>query len=90
MSDLVDLDLTPRGWGEVDFDKLKKAKIINKEKPLKIELTKEEIDFIQQVLGELPSKTGAFMVMNSIARQQQEAAQFEQVKQAATEGAQNV
>jgi hypothetical protein len=36
---------------------------------MKIELTKEEIDFIQQVLGELPSKTGAFLVMNNIARQ---------------------
>jgi hypothetical protein len=36
---------------------------------MKIELTKEEVDFIQQVLGELPSKTGAFLVMNSIARQ---------------------
>ena len=36
---------------------------------MKLELTKDEIDFIQQVLGELPSKTGAFLVMNSIARQ---------------------
>jgi len=38
---------------------------------MQLELTKEEIDFIQQVLGELPSKTGAFMVMNNIARQVQ-------------------
>jgi hypothetical protein len=36
---------------------------------MKIDLTKEEIDFIQQVLGELPSKTGAFLVMNNIAKQ---------------------
>jgi K+/H+ antiporter YhaU regulatory subunit KhtT len=54
---------------------------------MKIELTTEEINFIQQVLGELPSKTGAFLVMNAIAKQQ-EAAQFEQVKQSA--GEQNV
>lgn len=39
---------------------------------MKIELTKEEVDFIQQVLGELPSKTGAFLVMNNIAKQIQE------------------
>ena len=36
---------------------------------MKLELTKEEVEFIQQVLGELPSKTGAFLVMNTIARQ---------------------
>ena len=57
---------------------------------MKIELTNDEINFIQQVLGELPSKTGAFLVMNSIAKQQQEAAQFEQVKQSAIQGEQNV
>jgi K+/H+ antiporter YhaU regulatory subunit KhtT len=57
---------------------------------LKIELTNDEINFIQQVLGELPSKTGAFLVMNSIAKQVQEAAQFEQVKQSAIQGDQNV
>jgi hypothetical protein len=57
---------------------------------MKLELTNDEIKFIMDVLGELPSKTGAFLVMNSIAKQQQEAAQFEQVKQAALEGAQNV
>jgi hypothetical protein len=39
---------------------------------MKLELTKEEVEFIQQVLGELPSKTGAFLVMNNIARQVQE------------------
>jgi K+/H+ antiporter YhaU regulatory subunit KhtT len=57
---------------------------------MKIELTNDEINFIQQVLGELPSKTGAFLVMNSIAKQVQEAAQFEQVKQSAIQGEQNV
>jgi K+/H+ antiporter YhaU regulatory subunit KhtT len=62
----------------------------NKEKTLKIELTNDEINFIQQVLGELPSKTGAFLVMNAIAKQVQEAAQFEQVKQSAIQGEQNV
>jgi hypothetical protein len=90
MEDLVDLHITPRGWGEIDFDKLKKAKIINTEKRMKIELTNDEINFIQQVLGELPSKTGAFLVMNSIAKQVQEAQQFEQVKQSAIQGEQNV
>jgi len=54
---------------------------------MKLELTNDEIKFIMDVLGELPSKTGAFLVMNSIAKQQQEAAQFEQVKQSAIEGA---
>ena len=57
---------------------------------MKIELTNDEINFIQQVLGELPSKTGAFLVMNSIAKQVQEDAQFEQVKQSAIQGEQNV
>ena len=57
---------------------------------MKIELTTDEIKFIMDVLGELPSKTGAFLVMNSIAKQQQEAAQFEQVKQSAIQGEQNV
>jgi hypothetical protein len=57
---------------------------------MKIELTTDEIKFIMDVLGELPSKTGAFLVMNAIAKQQQEAAQFEQVKQSAIQGEQNV
>jgi hypothetical protein len=60
--DWVDLDLTPRGTGRINFLKEKQMK-------LELELTKDEIDFIQQVLGELPSKTGAFLVMNNIARQ---------------------
>jgi hypothetical protein len=58
--DWVDLNLTPRGTGRINF---------SKETKMKLELTKDEIDFIQQVLGELPSKTGAFLVMNNIARQ---------------------
>ena len=57
---------------------------------MKLELSDDEVKFIMDVLGEMPSKTGAFLVMNNIAKQQQEAAQFEQVKQAALEGAQNV
>ena len=57
---------------------------------MKIDLSNDEIKFIMDVLGELPSKTGAFMVMNNIARQQQEAAQFEQVKQSALEESKNV
>jgi hypothetical protein len=57
---------------------------------LKLDLTDDEINFIQQVLGELPSKTGAFLVMNSIAKQVQEAQQFEQVKPSAIQGEQNV
>jgi hypothetical protein len=39
---------------------------------MKIELSNEEVNFIQQVLGEMPTKSGAFLVMNSIARQVQE------------------
>jgi hypothetical protein len=39
---------------------------------MKLELTVEAVDFIQQVLGELPTKTGAFLVMNEIARQKNE------------------
>jgi hypothetical protein len=57
---------------------------------MKLDLTDDEINFIQQVLGELPSKTGAFLVMNNIAKQVQEAQQFEQVKQSAIQGEQNV
>lgn len=57
---------------------------------MKIELTNDEINFIQQVLGELPSKTGAFLVMNNIAKQVQERQQFEQVKQNAIEESKNV
>jgi len=57
---------------------------------MKIELTNDEINFIQQVLGELPSITGAFLVMNSIAKLVLEAAQFEQVKQSAIQGDHNV
>jgi hypothetical protein len=37
-----------------------------------LDLTTEAVDFIQQVLGELPTKTGAFLVMNEIARQKME------------------
>jgi hypothetical protein len=37
-----------------------------------LDLSVEAVDFIQQVLGELPTKTGAFLVMNEIARQKQE------------------
>lgn len=36
---------------------------------MQLVLTNEEINFIQQVLGELPTKTGAFLVMNNIAKQ---------------------
>jgi len=32
-------------------------------------LTAEEINFIQQVLGELPSKSGAFILMQKIKQQ---------------------
>ena len=40
--------------------------------PLK--LTAEEINFIQQVLGELPSKSGAFILMQKIKQQSDAAA----------------
>lgn len=39
---------------------------------MQLELTNDEVNFIQQVLGELPSKTGAFLLMNNIAKQIQE------------------
>jgi hypothetical protein len=35
--------------------------------PLK--LTQEEVNFIQNVLGELPSKSGAFLLMQKIKQQ---------------------
>jgi hypothetical protein len=37
-----------------------------------LDLTLEAVDFILNVLGELPTKTGAFLVMNEIARQRME------------------
>jgi len=37
-----------------------------------LDLSTEAVDFIQQVLGELPTKTGAFLVMNEISRQKLE------------------
>ena len=40
--------------------------------PLK--LTTEEINFIQQVLGELPSKSGAYVLMMKIKQQSDAAA----------------
>jgi hypothetical protein len=40
--------------------------------PLK--LSPEEINFIQQVLGELPSKSGAFLIMQKIKQQADAAA----------------
>ena len=57
---------------------------------MKLDLTDDEVNFIQQVLGELPSKTGAFLVMNNIAKQVQEHQQFEQVKQNAIKESENV
>ena len=39
---------------------------------IKLELTQEETGFLMGVLAELPTKTGAFLVMNEIARQVQE------------------
>jgi len=47
---------------------------------MKLELSNDEIKFILDVLGEMPSKTGAYVVMSNIMQQQQAAAQFEQVK----------
>lgn len=40
--------------------------------PLK--LTQEEVNFIQNVLGELPSKSGAFLLMQKIKQQSDAAA----------------
>jgi hypothetical protein len=39
-----------------------------------INLTLEEINFIQQVLGELPSKSGAYVLMMKIKQQTDAAA----------------
>jgi hypothetical protein len=36
---------------------------------IKVELDINEFNFIQQVLGELPSKTGAFMLMTKLKAQ---------------------
>jgi hypothetical protein len=36
---------------------------------MNIKFSPEELNFIQQVLGELPTKTGAFMVLQSINAQ---------------------
>jgi len=47
---------------------------------MKLELSDDEVKFIMDVLGEMPSKTGAYVVMSNIMQQQQAAAQFEQVK----------
>ena len=41
---------------------------------LPLKLTVEEINFILQTLGELPSKTGAFSVMQKIKQQAEAAA----------------
>jgi hypothetical protein len=39
-----------------------------------LSLTKEEINFIQNVLGELPSKSGAYLLMQKIKQQSDAAA----------------
>jgi hypothetical protein len=39
-----------------------------------LNLTQEEVNFIQSVLGELPSKTGAFLLMQKIKQQSDAAA----------------
>ena len=39
-----------------------------------LNLTTDEINFLQQVMGELPSKTGAFMLMQKIKQQAEAAA----------------
>jgi hypothetical protein len=39
-----------------------------------LSLAPEEINFIQQVLGELPSKSGAFLLMQKIKQQSDAAA----------------
>lgn len=39
-----------------------------------LNLTTDEINFLQQVMGELPSKTGAFMLMQKIKQQTEAAA----------------
>ena len=41
---------------------------------LPLKLSAEEINFILQTLGELPSKTGAFFVMQKIKQQAEAAA----------------
>ncbi len=45
---------------------------------MQIQFTAEELNFIMQVLGELPSKTGAYVVLKNIeaqVAQQQQAAE---------------
>lgn len=53
---------------------------------MRIDLSPEEIKFLQQVLGELPTKSGAFLVMNNIAKQVQEQAPAAPQEQAPSVG----
>ena len=57
---------------------------------MKIELNNEELQYLVNLLGEQPTKTGAWLVLQNITLQVQKHQEFEQVKQAAAEEAQNV
>lgn len=57
---------------------------------MKIELSNEEVQYLTSLLGEQPTKTGAWIVLQNISAQVQKHQEFEQVKQSALEESKNV
>lgn len=57
---------------------------------MKIELSNEEVQYLTSLLGEQPTKTGAWIVLQNITAQVQKHQEFEQVKQSALEESKNV
>lgn len=57
---------------------------------MKIELNNEELQYLVNLLGEQPTKTGAWLVLQNITLQVQKHQEFEQVKQTALEESKNV
>lgn len=62
MSELVDLEMTPRGSGKINF---------SFEKRMTLELNNDEIQYLMSLLGEQPTKTGAWLVLQNITQQVQ-------------------
>ena len=62
MSELVDLDMTPRGSGKINF---------SFEQRMTLELSNDEIQYLMSLLGEQPTKTGAWLVLQNITQQVQ-------------------
>lgn len=57
---------------------------------MKIELNNEELQYLVNLLGEQPTKTGAWLVLQNITLQVQKHQEFEQVKQSSLEESKNV